>query len=189
MGFGLGGSYGSASSSGTSSASSSGASNTANIYNLSQLIGQENVGSVLQNILGSLPGAIAGSGEKSPQVKALETASAGDINKAFTATGDRMNRFLASRGFGASGTAGQAQLQTELGRSAALAKNSADYGGMQMQNDLAKLQTIYSPTLLSALNYAFNPMGASSTTYGTSTGTETGSSSGFKVGAGVSGGI
>jgi hypothetical protein len=88
-----------------------------------------------------------------------------------------MNRFLASRGFGASGQTGQAGLQTELARQSALGANASSAGALQLnQNNTA---------LSDALNFAFNTPGASNTGSATASGT----SSNWGFGAGASAGF
>lgn len=131
----------------------------------------------VQSMLGSLFSQLlpaAGSGGISAPVQAVETGNANQINQTSAATGTAMNRFLASRGFGASGQTGQAGLQTELGRQAALGANASNAGAQQLtQNDTA---------LSDALNFAFNTPGSSSSAATASSG----SSTAYKVGAGVS---
>ena len=98
----------------------------------------------------------------------MKTASADAINKTYTGIGDRMSKFLASRGFGQSGTAGKTQLQTELGRAGAIANNEASFSGLQLDQNNSFLSDM--------LNAAFQKMGSSFT--GNS------SSSGFGIGGG-----
>jgi hypothetical protein len=112
------------------------------------------------------------SGGISPNVQATETASADQINKGYSGIGDRMNKFLAARGFGQSGKTGQAALQTELGRQGALAGNASNAAGQQLN-----LNTTY---LSDALNAAFNTPGSNSS------GTTSGSGSQWGFGAGAS---
>jgi hypothetical protein len=162
MGFSLGGSYG------QSNQSSTGTSNTANTYAPGQTGLQTQLGSALGANLSA-----AQSGTLSPGVQAQKTASADAINKTSGGTLDRVNSFLAARGFGKSGDTGKAALQTELGRQSDLAKNEADYAQVQ--------QNLNSTNLMAALNYAFTALGQ------TSAGTSTGKSSGWGVSAGVAG--
>jgi hypothetical protein len=82
-----------------------------------------------------------------------------------------MNRFLAARGFGQSGSTGKAAVQTELGRQGALAGNNSAAAGQQLNFD----QALLGDSLLAA----FNKVGD------TSSGTTSGSSFGW--GAGLSG--
>jgi hypothetical protein len=119
----------------------------------------------------------SGSGTLTPGTTAMETAAADQINKTSGGLTDRVNQFLAQRGFGKSGQTGKATLQGELGREAALGSNAATFAGQQ--------QALNSNNLLAALNYAFTSLGQ--TTAGTTSGTYSGSGSGFKVGAQVPG--
>jgi hypothetical protein len=138
---------------------------------------------MLSTVLQSLLPSVA-SGGTSPQVQALETQNANQINKTSSTTGDAMQRFLASRGFGQSGQSGQVALQTELGRQAALGANGSNAAGLQLQQN--------NQTLADALNFAFNTPGSSTTktgsTFDTGTGSATasGSSSNWGFGGGVS---
>lgn len=81
-----------------------------------------------------LPGVT--SGGIGPNVQALQTQGADTINKSFDGVTDRVNKFLAARGFGSSGESGKATLSTELGRQSALATNNNNAAGLQLgQND------------------------------------------------------
>ena len=120
-----------------------------------------------------LPGVA--SGAMSPNVTATQTQNADTINKSYAGVGDRMNRFLAARGFGQSGSTGKAALQTELGRQGALAGNNSAAAGQQLNFD----QALLGDSLLAS----FNKVGD------TSSGTNSGSSFGWGVSAsGATGG-
>ena len=169
----------------TGTTATTGTQTSAPTYTAPQTSMQTSLADALQSILG-------GTGY-SPQVKALQTQSADQINKSFQQQGDRTSRFLASRGFGQSGKTGTAALQTDLARQAALAGNTATYGGMALDQ--------FNRGLSDALQYAFqNPgytgtTGSTGTTSGTSTGTSsttgstttdtTGGSSELQVGGGA----
>lgn len=162
MGMSLGGSYGS------SNQSATGTSTTANTYAPGQQGVQTQLGQALgQNLVASQTGAL------SPGVQAQKTASAGAINKTAGGTLDRVNSFLAARGFGKSGDTGKAALQSELGRQSELAGNEANYAAVQ--------QGLNSTNLMAALNYAFTALGQ------TAAGTSTGKSSGWGISGGVAG--
>lgn len=164
MGFSLGGSYGS------SSSKSAGTSSTSNTYTPGQSALQDALMSAFSRLL---PGVA--SGQIGPNVTAMQTQNADTINKSYSAMGDKMNRYLAARGFGQSGQVGKAALETELGRQGALAQNNSNAAGMQLNFD----QALLSDSLLAA----FNKVGD------TSVGNSTGSSSGWGVGGGVSAGF
>jgi hypothetical protein len=103
----------------------------------------------------------------------METQAADQINKQSSGLTDRVNQFLAQRGFGKSGATGKATLQGELGRQAALGANTASFAGMQ--------QNLNSQNLLAALNYAFTSLGTNAF------GKSTGESSGWDISGGVKG--
>jgi hypothetical protein len=131
-----------------------------------------------------LTGGIA-SGGLSPNVQATETAGADQINKTSAGLGDRMNKFLAARGFGKSGAAGSSALQTEIGREGALGTNASAAAGTQIGEN---------NTLLSdALGFAFANPGqtaagsTSGATSGTTSGATSGSGFGISAGGSVSG--
>jgi hypothetical protein len=162
VGFSLGGSYGSTSSNSSSTGSQ------APTYSGNQSSLQSALAALFQTLAPSMT-----TGGISPNVAAVQTQNADTINKSYSAMGDRMNRFLAGRGFGQSGETGKAQLQTELGRQGALAGNNSNAGQMQLG--------LGSSLLSDALMYAFANPGQFSTATGS------GSSSGFSVGGGVGG--
>lgn len=108
-----------------------------------------------------------------PGVVAQKTAAADTINKTSSGLMDRVNSFLAARGFGKSGATGSANLQGELGRESDLAGNEANFANVQ--------QNVNGQNLLASLNYALTSLGSSG---GTSS---SGSSSGSNFGASVSG--
>jgi hypothetical protein len=110
-------------------------------------------------------------GGSSPQLQALQTQSADQINKNFSGVSDRINSFLASRGFGQSGLTGGAALSTELGRQGALAGNTATYGGLSLNQ--------FNTGLADALQFAFANPGSSKTSSGSSFGFGIGGSGGF----------
>jgi hypothetical protein len=155
-----GGSYG------QTSQSSTGTSNTQNTFSPTQTATQDLLGTGLQTALAS-----SNAGTLTPGVAAQKTAAASQINKTAAGTLDRTNAFLASRGFGKSGTAGKAALQTDLARQGALGANEANFADIQ--------QRLNSQNLLAALNYAFTALGQ------TARGTSTGKSSGWGLNAGA----
>jgi len=160
MGLSLGGSYGSTNQQAT------GTSTTANTYSPTQTALQSQIGGNLSTAL-----TAANAGTLTPGVAAQKNKAAADINTTSGGTIDRINQFLASRGFGKSGTAGKAALTTELGRQSALAGNEANFAGIQ--------QGVNAQNLLAALNYAFTSLGA------TAAGKSTGSTSGFGIAGGL----
>lgn len=168
MGLALGGSTGGTSSSSNSSSSGS----TSNVYSP----GQTSLQSMLTSALGT-DVAAGTSGQLSPGVQAGETNAADQINKTSSGLSSRVNNFLASRGFGSSGTSGQMNLQEELGRQSALGANAANFAQVQ--------QNANSTNLLAALNNAFTSLGTSSA----ATGSSSGKSSSWGVNAGAGFGV
>lgn len=162
MGFSLGGSYGS-----TSSKSSSSGTSTPTYSG-----DQSGIQSLLAQAFSSLLPSSTNGGI-SPNVQAVTTQNADAINKSYTGLGDRMQKFLAARGFGQSGESGKVQLQTELGRQGAIAQNQSGAAGLQLNQGQS--------LLADALAFAFANPGQSSTATGS------GSSSGFSIGGGVGG--
>jgi hypothetical protein len=124
---------------------------------------QSTLASLFQTLL---PGAQ--SGGISPNVQATETAANNQTNQTAAGLGSRMTKFLASRGFGSSGTTGTTALQGELSRESQLGANASAASGQQ----LAQNNTMLQDSLAAA--YA-NP-GSSNT------GTNSGSSSGYGLG-------
>jgi hypothetical protein len=168
MGLSLGASGGGTSSSTTSS----GTKDTANVYSPGQSSLQSELSSALSTDV-----AAGTSGTLSPGVQAGETTAADQINKTSSGLSSRVNNFLASRGFGASGTTGQMDLQSELGRQSALGANAANFATVQ--------QNANSGNLLAALNNAFTSLGTTSA----ATGESTGSTSSWGVDAGAAVGV
>lgn len=148
---------------GSTDSSSTGASG--NTYTSGQSSLQDQLMAAFSKLL---PGVASGS--MSPNVTNMQTAKADQINQNYSGLGDKMNRFLAARGFGQSGQTGKAAMQTELGRQGALAANASAASGEQLNLN----QSILSDSLLGA----FNAIGA--------TGNTTGSSSGTSFGVGAS---
>jgi hypothetical protein len=134
--------------------------------------------STLASLFQSLAPSLA-SGTLSPATQATETAGADQINKTSAGLGDRMTKFLASRGFGSSGTTGKVALQGELGRESALGANASAAAGNQLQQN--------SQSLAEMLGFAFANPGSSTT--GNSSGTTTGASSGTAYGVSAGGGV
>jgi hypothetical protein len=91
---------------------------------------QQTLSSVLQSLVPAV-----GSGGISPNVQATQTAADNETNQNYSSLGTRMNRFLAARGFGQSGQAGQTQLQTELSRQGAIGKNASNAANSQLGLD------------------------------------------------------
>jgi hypothetical protein len=160
----MGLSYGQSSgqTSGTTSQSQSG------VYSPGQTAIQNQVGTNLSSDL-----AAAAGGTLTPGTVAQETAADDQVNKTASGLTDRVNSFLAARGFGKSGSTGKATLEGELGREGQIGNNAATFAGQQ--NGLNQ------SNLLAALNYAFTQLGS------TATGATSGSSSGSNFGAQVSG--
>ena len=157
MGLSLGGSYGSSDSKSTGT--------SANTYTP----GQSDLQTTLTKAISTmLPGVT--SGGISPNVQAMQTQNANTINKTDTGLASRMQKFLSQRGFGQSGESGKVALQSELGRESDLAANNSGAAATQVSQNNGWLST--------ALNAAFNAIGGS--------GSSTGSSSGFQVGGGAS---
>lgn len=181
---GLGASGGSSSSSTnttqaqTQNTSQSGQGSTTTTY----APGQANLQDLLMKALSSMiPGMSSGS--LTPNVQAMETGSADQINQSYQSLGDRANRFLAARGFGKSGQVGQTQLKTELAREGALGTNASNAAGLQLSQNQNFLSD--------ALQAAFASMGSSYNQIGSgvantnTTGTSDTSGSGWGVGMGV----
>lgn len=160
MGVGLGASGGGTNSSSTGM--------TANTYSPTQTGVQNLTGTTLASDL-----TAANAGTLTPGTTAEETSAADQINKTSAAGTNRVTQFLASRGFGPSGQTGQAGLAGELARESSLGTNAATFAGQQ--------NIMNSNNLLAALNYAFQSLG--------STGASTGSSSSWGVSAGAGGAV
>ena len=156
-------------SSGSTTGSQSG--QTAGVYSPGQTALQTQLGSSLSTNL-----ADANAGVMSPGVTAEKTAAADTINKTSGGLMDRVNSFLAARGFGKSGQTGQAALQGELGRESQLGGNEANFAQVQ--------QGVNSQNLLASLNYALTNMGMTSS--GTSSGTSKNSNFGAQASAAFS---
>jgi hypothetical protein len=131
---------------------------------------QSSLASLLQGLLPSVA-----SGQNSPQVVGQQTQADNETNTNYNALGKRMNQFLAARGFGQSGQAGQTELQTNLAREGALGTNAANAGAEQLNLDQSYLSD--------ALALAFNTPGSSST------GSTSGSSSGYSANASPTTGV
>lgn len=155
-------------SSGGTTSSATGSSTQNKTFSPGQTSLQKQIGTNLSSDL-----TAADAGTLTPGTTAMETQAADQINKTSSGLTDRVNQFLAQRGFGKSGQTGKATLQGELGREAALGSNAATFAGQQ--------QALNSNNLLAALNYAFTTLGQ------TATGTSTGQSSGWgqQVGGGI----
>lgn len=164
LGISIGGSGG-----GQSSQSST-TGTTSNTYTAGQTGLMQLLGNYFQSLVPSQQ-----AGTLSPDVQAQKTSSADAINKNYSSLGDRMNRFLSSRGYGKSGVAGKSQLQTELARQGDLAGNESNFAGIQLGQNQTQL--------LAALSYAFNPIGQ------TKAGTEQSSGTEYGFGAGVGGSL
>jgi hypothetical protein len=147
--------------------SSQASGSTANTYSAGQSSLQDSLMSAFSQLL---PGVASGS--MSPNVTNMETANANSINQNYQGVGDQMNRYLAARGFGQSGSTGKAAMQTELGRQGALAQNASSASGQQLSFDQSLLSD--------ALGAAFQNTG------NTSTGTNSGSSFGWGASASIS---
>lgn len=134
---------------------------------------QGTLGSTLSGLLSSLS-----SGTESPNVKAMQSQSDNAINQNYSAAGTNLNKSLAARGFGESGTTGTAALSTELGRQSALAGNQSNFAGLQLGQNQSFLSD--------ALQAAFNSMGQTSSGSTTNQQTTNTSGSGFGAGLGAS---
>ena len=130
--------------------------------------GQSSIQDMLAKAFSAMMPGVTGGGI-TPNVAAVQTAGADQINKTSAGLGDRMNRFLAARGFGQSGDSGKVALNTELGRESALGANASAASGLQLQQNNGWLSD--------ALNFAFSKIG------GTASGSSTGNSSGWGVSA------
>src|ERR1035438_6016572 len=122
-----------------------------------------------------LPGLT--SGAISPNVQAMQTAGADQINKTSAGLGTRMQNFLAQRGFAKSGTSGKVALQGELGRESALGANASAASALQLQQNNTMLSD--------ALNLAFSKIGQ--TTTGTANSSGWGTSTGYSTSLGGGG--
>ena len=129
---------------------------------------QDQLGKSLSSVL-----TASDTGTLSPGVTAQKTQAADNINKTAGGLTDRVNSFLAARGFGKSGATGKATLQGELGRESQLAGNEANFAQVQ--------QNVNGQNLLASLNYALTSLGQTGTQAGTASG------SGFNWGASASG--
>jgi hypothetical protein len=152
------------------SASTSGTSNSTSTPTYTS--DQSGLQTMLSSLFKTLMPA-ATSGSISPNVQAMQTAGADQINKTSAGLGDRMQKFLAQRGFGSSGTSGKVALQGELGRESALGANASAASGLQLQQN--------STMLADALAMAYANPGAVKS--GTDSGTSSGTSSGSNWGA------
>jgi hypothetical protein len=128
---------------------SSGTQTSSNSFSPAQTSLQSSLMAALNSLMG---------GSASPAIQGAQTQSADQINSEYSSMGDRMNRFLAARGFGSSGQVGSTALKTELGRQSSLAGNTATYG-------LNEMNTALSDSLTAAF--------ASPTTTTTNSGTQT----------------
>lgn len=122
--------------SGTSatSGSSNTQGSTANTYSLAQGNLQNQLMQAFTQMLGGVQ-----NGGISPNVQAMETGNANQINQNYQSVGDQMNRYLAARGFGKSGSVGKAAEQTELSREGALGTNASNAAGTQLSFDQSLL--------------------------------------------------
>lgn len=170
MGFNLGGSMGGASQTQNTTASSTG--DTSTKYSDGQQSIQEQLAGFFQKLFPSMA-----SGEMSPDTKAATTATAGDINKNFQAAGDVAQKKLAQRGFGRSGDAEKATLQTELAREGALSANESAGAASQLTQN--------NQSLLAALNYAMTGQGSKTTSTGTENQKTDASKWGVSTGVGI----
>ena len=119
---------------------------TAITYGTGEKFFQDQLGSSLSACLDA-----TNRGTLTPGVQAQKNAAADQINKTSGGLLDRVNSFLAARGFGKSGTTGKASLTSELGRESALGANDANFAQVQ--------QTQNSSNLMAALQYAFQQLG------------------------------
>ena len=133
---------------------SSGTQTSSNSFTPAQTGLQSSLMAALNSLMG---------GSASPAIQSVQTQSADQINSEYSSMGDRMNRFLAARGFGQSGQVGSTALKTELGRQSSLAGNTATYGQMGMN----EMNTALSDSLTAAF--------ASPSTTTTNSGTQTNS--------------
>jgi hypothetical protein len=156
---GLIGGFGNSKDARTSTGSSTAASTSTPGYTPAQTSTQ---GSILEILNGLMKGSAG------PQVQAMQTQSADQINKGYSGLGERMNRFLAARGFGKSGQAGKVQLDTELGRQGALAGNNANFAKIGLDEQNTALQD--------ALTAAYRPASTTTTGSGNTTNVGAGSS-------------
>jgi hypothetical protein len=114
-------------------------------YTPLQSTAQGSIWSTLSNLLG---------GSASPEITSMQTQAANQINQNYSGLGDRMNRFLAARGFGKSGKVGQLQEQNELSRQGALAGNASNFANTALNEQ--------NTALSDALSFAFtNPSNSS----------------------------
>src|ERR1039458_5307095 len=101
---------------GGTSSTTSGTNTEQNTYSAGQTSLQDMLSKMFAQFF--LPGLT--SGAISPNVQAMQTAGADQINKTSAGLGDRMQKFVAQRGFGKSGTSGKVALSGELSRESAL---------------------------------------------------------------------
>lgn len=113
-------------------------------------------------------------GGLSPNVQNMETANANQINENSQSVGTQMNRYLAARGFGKSGTMGEAAEQTQLGRASALGANASAASGTQLSFD----QSLLSDSLAAAFTSMGSTATANSQNYSNVYGTGSSSSGG-----------
>lgn len=128
--------------------------------------------SLMQAFSSLLPGITSGS--LSPNVQNMETANANQINQNYSSVGQKMNRFLAARGFGQSGQTGQVATQTELSRQGALGANASNASGQQLSLD----QSLLTDSLLAA----FNKIGTTDSQTGSGSSTSFGAQAAASIG-------
>jgi hypothetical protein len=148
---------------GGSSNQSSGASTSTPTYSGPQSSLQSSLLSAFQSIL---PGIT--SGGIGPNVQAVQTQNANTINKSYSSIGDRMNKFLAGRGFGQSGQSGQTALQTELGRQGALAQNDSNAAGLQLSQNSTWLADMFNAAFANPGKTATDTSSGSASNWGAS---------------------
>jgi hypothetical protein len=137
-------------------------------------------------LISALQPILSGTGY-SPQVQALQTQAANQINSQYQTVGNTLNEQNAARGFGDSGTEGNDLLQTQLARSGALANNDANFANYSLNE--------FNTGLQDALSAAFANPGSSLTgntttnTNGTTSTVGYGASSGSNYGIGAGAGF
>ena len=167
MGLSLGAAQGGQNAQSTSATSG----NVANTYSPWQTLLQGNLGGTLSTLLSGMS-----TGTNSPDVQAVGNQNANQIDQTYQGVQQNLNKTLAARGFGQSGATGSTALQTQLGRAGALANNTSNTAGLQLNQNAS--------FLTDSLMAAFNSMGQTNaqSTAAQSSGSEWGTSEGVGVG-------
>ena len=144
----------------------SGTGSSANTYSPGQTALQGKVGTTLSSLLDGVS-----TGTNSPNVQAVGTQNANQINQSYAGVGNQMNKFLAARGFGKSGATGSAALQTDLSRQSALASNTSNTAGLQLQQNAGFLSDALAAAYQATGNSTANQQNTTTSSSGNQWGT------------------